>query len=271
MAIDNDDVRLPFDLIHAVSRIRNDYGDSIGIIDKSKALLKFGRNIAVGTSLETVWEIGGDEAYVTTNAIDKISSSDTGDTTQTIRIEGHTVSGTGADAQYTFVVQTAILNGQNKVTLTTPLARVSRVNNASATALAGDVWVYEDTALTSGVPTDTTKGHIKILGTGGDNQSFKAATTFSNGDYYLLTQLYASVAKKTAADADIILEIREPGGLFLPKIEISAADTSGVSLINLNPVVIVKKNADVRLRCSASTTSVEVDAGFNGYITQVNT
>jgi hypothetical protein len=254
----------PFEIAQAINQIRRVYGACVDIDSKSKTLLKFGRNTGVGATRETVSMLAA-ETFVDTNIIDTMSSSSVADD-QDVVIEGHTISGTGADSQFTFVIQTATLNGQSKVTLDTPLARVSRAYNASATNIAGDVHVYEDTALTTGVPTDLTKAHIKISGSTGDQQTFKAATTISDNDFLITTQVYASVAVKTVAGADIILEIREPGGVFRPKYEFTVSFNGGAIMHTLKPCIIVPQNADVRVTALASTTNVQVDAGFNGYL-----
>lgn len=252
----------------AMLQVEDTYGDRVSVEGKLKTLLKFGKNNSVGTGFETVWTIGDDETYATTNAIDSISSSNSGDS-QAIKVEGHTVTGTGTSAQYTFVVQEATLNGQSKVTLSTPLARCSRMYNNSATAIAGTVNVYEDSAITNGVPNDMSKVHAQILGGDSENQSFKAATTFSDRDYFFLTSLYGSVGKKTSAHVDLVLERMAPGKTWLPIIQFEVAEEGGVAKIDFDPVLIIPKNYDVRIRAAASTTNVEVDAGFHGYIAKV--
>lgn len=257
-------------IVAAINEIHSSYGDMVDVLSKGKALLKFGENDDVDTAWETVWELGGDEVYPTTNSINTISSSAAGDT-QVITLEGHTVTGTGSDQQFTFVIQTVTLNGQNKVTLGTPLARVSRAANSNGVALAGDVYVYEDTAIVAGVPSDLTKAHIKISGlTEGYQQSFKTATTFSNTDYFILTGFGVSVAKGNAAAVDFEIQVRNPGGLFRPMVRVSANSAGSTSVIeHFDPYKIIPKNYDIRIRALASTTNVPVNAYFTGYIAQI--
>ena len=261
---------MDYRLVQAMNEIRGSYNDVVDVVSKAKSLHKFGRNPDVSTSFETIWEYGGDETYVTTNAIDKLSSSATADTAVTVTIEGHTVSGTGTDSQFTFVIQTANVNGRNKVTLGTPLARVSRVYVSSGT-LVGDLYIYEDDTLTLGVPDTASKVHINVVGTGGNQQSFKAATTFSNTDYFICTGGWAAVNRNAAAiDADFELQVRTPGGVFRPagaRLSCASAGSSTV-VISFDPFVIVPKNADIRVRAVASATS-ELHAQFSGYLAQV--
>lgn len=255
----------------AINEIYSAYGDEVTIAGKAKSLLKFGKNIDLDAGVwETIWELGGDETYPTTNTIDRIVSSNAADT-QTISLEGHTVTGAGADAEFTFVVQTVTLNGQTPVALTTPLARASRAATTSGTALAGDVYVFEDSATTGGVPNDLTKAHIKIAGSLGDNQSFKAATTFSNRDYFIMTGFTCSVSRTTSASVDFEIQVRQVGGLFLPKQRIDVNSVAqGTTQIKFNPYIIIPKNADVRVRGVSSANNTEVNASFQGYLAEVS-
>jgi hypothetical protein len=205
----------------------------------------------------------------TTNAIDTLSSSNASDT-ELMTIEGHTVVGTGADAVFTFVTQQATLTGQTVVTLGTPLARVSRMYIASTVATVGDVYVFEaGGTVTAGVPQTAADIHLKMLI--GDTQSFKAQTTFDNDTYAIITNIYASVAKKTAAIADIQFMVKTPGGVFRPKLEFSAHQTSGMVLFNLNPCIVIPKNTDVRLDCNVSANNTQVNGGFQAYLASTTT
>lgn len=256
----------------AINEIYSTYGDEVSVASKAKTLLKFGKNLDLDTGgFETVWEVGGNEVYATGNTIDTISCSSATDT-GTIVIEGHTVVGTGSDAQYSFNVQTATLNGQNKVVLSTPVARVSRAANLSGTPLAGDVFIYEDTAIVSGVPSDLTKAHLKINGSGGENKSFKSATTFSNTDYFIMTSAVFSVGKATSASCDFQLEVRKPGQLFLPvhRVTVNSVASSTMQII-YSPHLIVPRNSDIRIRAISSANNVEVNSSFAGYLANVAT
>ena len=118
-------------LVQAEREIYNQFGDLVSIDEKAKSLVKFGKSAVLSTNRETVWTVGGMETYVTGNTIDTISSSSALDT-QELVLECHTVTGSGLDQQFIFLTQTITLNGQNKVTLPTPVARVSRVTTIMA-------------------------------------------------------------------------------------------------------------------------------------------
>lgn len=259
-------------IAEALNRIYSDYGVRTSVRVKAKSLLKFGRNPNVGTSLATIWYTGQDDADETyaadnTNSIDTISSSDAGDT-EIVTVEGHTMSG----GDKTFVTQPATLNGQNKVTLTTALNRVTRVYHAgqSDTDLVGEVYVYEDTGLTGGKPTDTTKIHLTVPA--GLNQSEKASTSLSSIDYWILTSMRASILEKTTnIFADVRLEVRLSGGVFRPREQLSVSSAGGTVTLPFAPYLVIPANADARLRAFASAGGTDVTASMQGFLATIYT
>jgi hypothetical protein len=257
-------------LVQGEREVYSTYGQRVSIDAKAKSLLKFGKsgNLSTTAGLQTVWSVDGNEVYVSTNLIDRVVSSSASDT-QEVTIEGHTIEGSGVDAKFTFVVQTATLSGQTPVALTTPLARTSRVNNNGSTEIVGVVAVYEDSAVTGGVPNDTTKIHIDIPL--GFQQSFKAATTFSNTDYFFLTGCYGAVSQKQTAAADFYLELREVGKSFRQIACLTASSSGGSFNIEFDPAIIIPRNADVRVRCTTGTNNAVVFTNFRGYLAKVVT
>ena len=139
----------------------------------------------------TIWDGANDASinrmvytYSTTAAIDSISSSNAGDT-QEVKVQG-------LDTNLALVEQTVTLNGQTRVALTTPLIRIFRGKNNGATAFAGNVVVYENTALTGGIPTDTSK--IRLLINDGNNQTLMAIFTVPIDKTGYVRDWYASTA-----------------------------------------------------------------------------
>jgi len=250
-------------LVQGEREIQRTYGDKVSIDRKAKSLIKFGRSAQLGTDgLETVWTCGDDEVYVTDNTISYVSSSSASDT-QDVTIEGHTVS----NGEFTFVIQTVTLNGQSAVALDTDIARVSRMYNSDNTELVGRVVVYENATLSGGVPTDATKIHIDIPA--GFQQSFKAATTFSDSDYFICTGFYGSVSAKQSGSVDFYPEVRQTGKVFRQAGCFTASTNGGPADITLDPPLIVPKNADIRIRCETETNNLVVFGIFKGYIAKV--
>lgn len=257
-------------LNHAKDVIKKSYGEVVSFSEKGKDLLKFGRNPNVGSSRSTIWYTGQDQAnemYVAdnVNSIDTISSNNVADT-EVVELQGHTMSG----GNLTFVVQTATLNGQNKVTLTTPLNRCTRIKHAqqSAVDLVGEIYAYEDTAIIAGKPTDTTKIHLTVPA--GENQSQKASTSLSSTDYWVISSITASLLQKSGSNvAEVRLETREIGGVFTPFTEPIAVKTGDSKEIIFEPYLIIKKNTDVRLTAIASASGQNVSGGINGFLAKV--
>lgn len=252
---------------HAIQVIYSTYGDVVSVDEKDKDLLKFGRNDNVGTGGATVMTLidaETEEKYVFDNLITTISSESTSDL-EPFRMEGHTYSG----GDFSFVVVTGTLDGQNQVSLSTPVARSSRLEVTGTINLVGPVYVYENDTDTSGKPDTDTGVHMMLPA--GENKSFKAATTTSSVDYWIITSWYCDVLEKTASYADCRLEFRDAStqGVFKSIDTISTSTYHrGVQYYN-GPYKIIPKNSDVRIQAVASTSSVSVSAGITGVLAKV--
>jgi len=247
---------------HALKVIYGSYGDVVSVNAKNKDLLKFGRNENVGTSETCLAHMVGSElheTYVSSNIINSIISSDNGDD-QEVKIEGHTVDGNG---DFTFVVQTATLNGQTAVTLGTALARVTRCYNNDSSVMAGDIYITETDTYSVGVPDTDAKVHLKILA--GQQQSEKAETTISKDDYWIVTGFYGDLLNKTAAFAEVDLQIRNKGKVHRTVIDIGVSDGSRGEH-EFKPYLIVPSNSDIRLVSVASASSTDVSGGIQGIL-----
>lgn len=257
-------LRPDYRLRHAIYQVYSDTGRDIWV--KPKALTKFGRNDDHDNdaTFETVWQRGGHETLISTNGIDTISSSNAGDD-QTVTIEGHTISGT----DLTFSVQTATLDGQNKVTLATPLARTTRMYNTGTTDFAGTIYVYEDDTVLLGVP--QTAANIHLQTSGSNNQSLKCSTSISSTDYWLITQVGIMANRQGSTSIDGRLQLAEVGKVWRTRFPISAGSNGETfSTIQLDPVLIVPPNHDVRMIAASSANNASVGAFIGGYLCNWN-
>lgn len=223
----------------AIAEVYNTYGDRV--IVKPKTLFNWGSNSDLDAAVEeTVWNVGGLETYATSDTINTVVSTATGDT-QVVKIEGHTLS----DNALTFVVQSATLEGQTPVTLSTPLARVSRIYNSGTTNLTGAVTVYESSvsSSSSGVVTPSSGIHITIAS--GTQTSEKAATSLSQYDYGFITSLTGGLGVKTSANLQFKLQIRTLPGVF--RTFYAWGNSGGTTTIPLYPYLVIPKNSDVRI------------------------
>lgn len=270
VAIDGSLLTIDPKLRQAIIEIEATYGDIVSVIQKAKSLNKYGRTLNAGTAESTVWFTGQDQANETypalnTNSIDHISSSSTADL-QDVVVEGHTE----AAGNKTFLVQSATLSGQTPVALGTALNRATRLYNDGSTDFAGEVYVYEGTAVASGKPSDTTKIHVTVDGPTGHNQSEKASTSISSTDYWIITTFRGSVLKKAAGFADVRLEVRRQGKVFRQVEDVSTSNTSP-GVIKFDPYIIVPPNSDVRITAVADANSTEVSGSIFGYLATIVT
>lgn len=260
---------MDYKIQHAINVIQSTYGDTVSVDAKNKDLRKFGRNPQVGnTGRVSIWYTGQDnanETYVAdnVNSIDTISSS-SGSDGLIVTVEGHTMSG----GNRAFVTQQATLNGQNKVTLSTPLNRCSRVFNSSSTSLIGEVYVYEDTAISAGKPSDTTKIHLTVPA--GNNQSQKASTSLSSTDYWIVTGFGAGYLEKTGSNvANVEIEVRQSNNVFRPISRPIVLRTGTTESLQFNPYLIIPPNSDIRITAISSGSGQEIEADMQGYLAAI--
>lgn len=246
-------------LFLARNEIRNLYGHDVDVVSKAKHLRKFGK-ATIGTSSALIAQLPGDPGLETTNAITSVVSSDAADD-QTVTIEYHTIDG---DGNLTFGVQTATLNGQTPVLLSTPAARVSRLYNSDSTELAGAIAVYEGGAVTSGVPDDSDTVHLQLLA--GQQQSYKLQTSTSQYDYWIITYASFSVLRAQTRAVDFEIQIRNQGGVWRPA-GLFGGNSSGSSFVlaNLDPPLIVRPNSDVRVMATSSGATTTVTGVLGGH------
>ena len=244
---------------HAIDKIRATYGDETRMSPTS--FLKFGKTFNSDSGSQTTVAIMPDsllhETFVSTNAIDSISSASTSDVGQPVTIEGHTISG----GVFTSASQVISLNGQNRVALTTPLARVQRAYTIDPNGLVAPVYIFENVALTGGVPNVDANVHLII--DSGQVQSRKASSTCSNVEYGIITMMTGSVNRTSTANVDMELQIRPVGEAFRPAYEDSLRSTGGNRFsIDFRPYIIAPKNSDIRVVAASSANNTTVAASY---------
>ena len=250
------------DLQYCSNLIESDDGVRVTFTDAPRLLNKFGRNGDVDTAYETVWVSGGDETYVSTNAIDKISSSSAGDTDQTMTVQGHTVTA----GVFTRVTQTVDLAGQTETALGTAMARVERAFVSSGSTLAGNVYIYEDDTVTAGVPDTAAKIHMQVRA--GRNQSEKCALTVPDGEYLAISHMEAGQEGSSNAGTDFVIETKAAGAPWRVRMFVNTQQ-GGASKVNIDgdpelPFLIVGPNTDVRVRAQSSAVNAVAQATLFG-------
>jgi len=194
------------------------------------------------------------------NLIDTLSGSSALDTTHVFDVFG---SYFNAEGNLVRVVQRVNLDGQNKVTLPIPVARVCEAVEIDFDLLVGDVYVYQDTAVTGGVPNDLTKVAAYVNGSGGRARSLKATCVTAGDEALVVLGGILSVNKKQSVFSTFTLQTRPvDSDTWVTAIGSVTLNSAGTSAIQVDPLVlgVLPPNHDVRVVCDsgASATPVEV-------------
>ena len=197
---------------------------ALGLVEGWEAVRKFAdrEGIDPGDNRVDVWDYQGVLTYTYSPDgvadIDTISSSDTDDDQTMILF--------GLDAAGDPLQQVAVLDGQNKVPIT-PMWRIYRVVNFDSTDLEGEIYVYVDTAILVGVPTDKTK--IRAYVNDGNNQTLMSPYTVPKGKVACVTDFTAAISRGTAATSAVIeARVRLYGKVFATQLRV-AINTTGTS------------------------------------------
>ncbi len=258
-ATDSDNLR--------VTDAENGLAIAKGDVANTEFIHKFGYAPEFATADNTIdiWD-GADESgidemvytYSATAAIDSLSSSNDTDT-QDIEIQG-------LDANYAVVIQTITITGQTRKALDTNLIRIFRMKNVGSTDLAGYLYCYENTAIASGVPIDTSK--IRAVIQNGFNQTLMALYTIPANVTGYMRDWYASTAGANKSSNYIVdLYARPFGEVFQLKYK-SAIENGGTSYIQhryQEPEVFTQKT-DIAMRVTstgAGVTGAAISAGFD--------
>lgn len=199
-----------------------------GIIPGHSIFSKFAENPSIQIANPAdIWDFPSVDSYTfsTTAAIDSISSDNAGDSILIVVI--------GLDADFKRVNQTATLTGQTRVALGTPLIRVFRMFNGNGTDLLGNVYLYENTAISGGVPTDSTK--VRCFIAIGEGQSLLGVLTIPAKTTGYFLGLTSSISRQpAAANAIFTGKIRGDGGVFRTAIRYNMG-TTGSSYVTIFP------------------------------------
>lgn len=231
---------------------------SAGMYPWASVIDKFGENPDVDTGTpEDVWEAGGDIPYDTpgTAPIEYLSSSSVNDTGQTMTVLGQDIDGNEIE-------QEAVTDGQNVVTLGTPLWRVYSMENQSSQDLEGTLYCHTDPTPTAGVPLPAT---IRSIIDNGNNRTLNAFYTIPKGKigFLLIGELGTSRAQTTGAAACAYYSRRAGRGFTIKKrVDVT---NSGTSYFRDKRVVpdIIPQFTDIKLRAeSVSANNMGIVGAF---------
>jgi hypothetical protein len=240
---------------------------AMGDVVDTSFIHKFGNapDFDTGDSVVSVWD-GADDAnidqmtyqYSSSADIDSLSSSNNGDT-QDIEIQG-------LDSSYDVVTQTVTLTGQTRAALGTSLIRVFRMVNVNSTDNAGHIYCYVNSAITAGVPDDSTK--VRAVIQPGNNQTLMAIYTIPAGFTGYMRNWFASTAGANK-NSNYVIQVRaRPFGEVFQLKHLSAISDNGSSAIQHvyeEPEVFAEKT-DIEIRTQVlaiGATGATVSAGFD--------
>jgi hypothetical protein len=169
---------------------------SLGQWPDTVAVTKFGRNPAVGTTEEDIWEPGGLQNLIAVGVTMYASCEDN------VNGVGQVLFVEGLDENWDIQEGQVILNGQAQVAVTkedgsaATWTRIHRAYQISAEPdPVGDVWFAESDTLTLGVPDTATKVHAFINFTQAAQQTQQVGYTIPRNYVGVLYHFEASVLK----------------------------------------------------------------------------
>lgn len=226
---------------------------SRGLVPGHSQINKFGRNIDVDTAAEEdIWDGGGTYTFSTTADITHVVSSNAGDT--------FTFTVVGLDTNWEEVVQDATLTGTTAVALTTPLIRVYRMFNPSASAALGNVQCGVGTTTGSFLA-----ANLRAQITLGFEQTLMAIYTIPAGKTGYATNFWGNINRTGAsASVDTTVKVRNFEGVFRALLT-TGLITSATSLFqrDWNPYPKLLEKTDVKVSSISSTNNSDVSAGFD--------
>jgi hypothetical protein len=146
--------------------------------------------------------------------------------------------------------------------------RVQRLFNSDNSDFVGTVYVYQDGAITAGVPNDPTTIHLTVNPE--DNQSLKAALSTCYDEFLILTELTVSVNKtNSAAVVDFAIQIRPQGNVFRTTYTAVVASANGSRQLSFRQPILVPPNSDIRVVATSNANNTGVEAIMHCFYARV--
>lgn len=229
-----------------------------GNVPGASSVLKFGRNPAVGTTTEDVWDGGGIWVPPTQPRVHNVASSDINDTSAGTGAQ--TVEVIGLTSDFNEVSETIVMDGTTNVPTAFEYIRIYRMKVLTAGSGGENAGNITATAVTDA----TVTAQISI----GNNQTLMAIYTIPAGKQGLLHSWYANNNLAGLAGAvDFQLRIKEDGSVFQVKNHLGVM-SPGDSLFQHffeSPLVIPEKS-DIKVNATGSAVGQDASAGFDLYL-----
>ena len=228
--------------------------DSFDTRQGYKVVHKFGHNLDINSSYETLWSAGGNYSYLGSATILKISSADANDD------DGDTGARTvlvqGLDTNYNEIEETVTLNGQTAVNTSNEYLRVYRmIIQTAGSSNHNEGIVYAGTGtVTSGVPANI---YAEIPAQ--YNQTMMAVYTIPANKTGYMTTFYASPDSQASFQTQLMCGNSD--GIMRVRNQLHAFQTQ--AMFNYRPYLKIDEKTDVELRCAVGTANTEFGGGFS--------
>lgn len=209
-----------------------------------------GHNPDVDAGTETVWYYGGARTLASTAAVLHISSSSASDTTQYVTV-------TGLDANYDVITATKLLAGQTETALddTKSFLRVNSITLSAA--CAGDVYVYYDDTVTSGVPQTASK----IQGMAQIGALYAPTAEYCvprNKKGYIYSVEFESTGSGTAHAASVQLVVTPAGGSARTYVISRYTDPGSGQMSYQGDPIVLEPETDIKVTSTLAATGTDM-------------
>jgi len=231
----------------------------------SEFVRKFGTHLSVNTDdvPTTIWNYGNIEPIYTfpSNSSEElfVSSSNNSDNQK--------ITAVVLDENFEERIKELQLSGNAKVPIEGSWTRVNDLYNSDNTDFAGDIYLYTDSSVSSGVPSDDSA--VKSFIKSGYNQSAQAVYTVPSRRSFHASSYHISCDAKnsnTTVNATVSFDVRLFGGVFLRK-EVIAVSNHSPSVVNLSmPFFLPSKTDIVSTIQKCTNNSVEIHSVFEGML-----
>lgn len=234
----------------------NDLWASSGELEGYDVIHKYGHNLDIDGSFETIWSEGTNYTFISSATVLKISSSSTDDTSD--GTGARTVTIQGLDANYFEQSETITLNGQTAVNTSNTYFRIHRMfveTAGSGGENAGTIYAGTGT-VTTGVPANKYAA-IPV----GYNQTMMAVYTVPCNKTAYMTMFYAQPDSSASYQAQMLTGRATDSGILRVRNELHAFQNQAI--FNYKPYLKLTEKTDIQLRAKTGTANVEFAGGFS--------
>jgi hypothetical protein len=217
-------------------------------------LRKFGHNIDVGLSMETVWSTGGLYVWPTTTETLSIVSTDTDDDGDPVGNGARTIFILGLDGSYTEVSETITMNGTTPVITANSYFRVFR----SYVVAVGTSLTNEGTITI----TNSTAGQTLATIEAGEGQTDLGLYTIPAAKTGYLMEVIPTVTRKKGEAAEFNFFIREENQAFRDRGTYNSSGGGPTTAIPLTAPLVLPAKTDVEVRAIATAANTRCAIEF---------